>query len=92
MHWKLFANLAETTDEKEVTLDIDGEATVAEALSALFERHPALEAEVTTDSGDLREHIRLLVDGEDPFAAGAGYETTVGPDTELALFPPVSGG
>lgn len=90
MHWKLFANLAEVADSKEV--DVEGAATVREALDALFERHPDLRDAACTDEGDLQEHIRLLVDGEDPFAEAEGYETSVDADTELALFPPVSGG
>lgn len=92
MQWKLFANLAETAGQKEVPLDPEGELTVREALEALFERHPELESAVLTESGDLQEHIRLLVDGTDPFAEADGYETTVDESTELALFPPVSGG
>jgi len=91
MHWKLFANLAEVTDQKEVVLDLDSGATVAEALDALFERYPELEAEVRED-GELAEHIRLLVDGADPFETAAGYETVLDADAEIALFPPVSGG
>jgi len=91
MHWKLFANLAEIAGDKEVALDLDSGATVAEALDALFERHPELEAEVRED-GELADHIRLLVDGADPFENADGYETILDADTELALFPPVSGG
>jgi molybdopterin synthase sulfur carrier subunit len=91
MHWKLFANLAEVAGRKEVDLDLDGSATVEEALDVLLERHPDLETEVIED-GELAEHIRLLVDGTDPFVAADGYETPLEPDAELALFPPVSGG
>jgi molybdopterin synthase sulfur carrier subunit len=91
MHWKLFANLAESTGDKEVDIDLDSGATVGEALEALFERHPTLEAEVRED-GQLAEHIRLLVDGADPFETADGLETTLDADAELALFPPVSGG
>jgi len=91
MYWKLFANLAEITGDKEVVLDLESGATVGEALDALFEQYPELEAEVR-DNGELAEHIRLLVDGADPFETADGYETTLGADTELALFPPVSGG
>ncbi|MEF8882388.1 MAG: ubiquitin-like small modifier protein 1 [Halapricum sp.] len=91
MRWKLFANLAEVAGRKEVDLDLDGSATVEEALDALLERHPDLQTEVFED-GELAEHIRLLVDGTDPFVAADGYETPLEPDAELALFPPVSGG
>ncbi|QSG09147.1 ubiquitin-like small modifier protein 1 [Halapricum desulfuricans] len=91
MEWKLFANLAEAAGQKEVEIDLDGGATVDDALAVLFDRHPELKAEVHED-GELAEHIRLLVDGEDPFETADGYETTLERDAELALFPPVSGG
>ena len=42
--------------------------------------------------GSLQNHIRLLVDGEDPFHAGEGWETDIDGVEELALFPPVTGG
>jgi len=91
MHWKLFANLAETAGRKEVAID-DEAATFGEALEALFERHPALEPEVRDDDGTIHDHIRALVDGQDPFAEADGYETALDENAELALFPPVSGG
>jgi molybdopterin synthase sulfur carrier subunit len=89
MHWRLFATLAETAGEDRVPIE-DAE-TVGDALNALLATHPDLEAEVLAD-GDLVEHVRLLHEGEDPFAAGEGLDTPVSRDDELALFPPVSGG
>ena len=91
MHWRLFATLAETAGEREVTLEIDGSATLREAFDALLERHPELEAEVLDDDEELYDHVRLLVEGSDPVTE-AGWATTVDDGTELALFPPVSGG
>jgi len=89
MHWRLFATLAETAGEDRVPVE-DAE-TVGDALNALLATHPALEDEVLAD-GDLVEHVRLLHEGEDPFAAGEGLDTPVSQNDELALFPPVSGG
>lgn len=91
MQWKLFATLAETADS-EVTVPADGEVTLREALEALLSAEPALEDQILGESGELRDHIRLLHEGEDPFAAGEGWETPVAPTDELAVFPPVSGG
>jgi molybdopterin synthase sulfur carrier subunit len=92
MQWKLFANLAETAGRKEIDVDAGEATTVREALDALFERHPDLRSLVCTDEGNLQDHIRLLVDGADPFAEADGYDTELDTDAELALFPPVSGG
>jgi molybdopterin synthase sulfur carrier subunit len=91
MEWRLFATLSETAGEDRVTLDVD-EATLREAFDALLEAHPELAAEVLDEEEQLYDHVRLLVDGGDPFAEAEGWETPVDGETELALFPPVSGG
>ena len=91
MEWKLFAHLRDAAGDESVSVDIEPGATVEAALAALVETEPALRPELFED-GELADHIRLLVDGEDAFAAHNGLKTEVRADTELALFPPVSGG
>ncbi len=95
MEWKLFATLAETAGEREVSVVGDAGAetpsTVGEALDALLSAHPELEAAVYED-GELADHVRLLHEGADPFREGEGLATPVEDGDELALFPPVSGG
>lgn len=91
MEWTLFAHLRDTVGAKRVEVDIDGEVTVEQALTALRETHPELAAEVFEDD-ELADHIRLLVDGEDPFQTREGLATPIDSDAELALFPPVTGG
>jgi molybdopterin synthase sulfur carrier subunit len=92
MEWKLFAHLRDAADGQSVSVDIEGEATVETALEALLASRPALAEEVLDENEELADHIRVLVDGEDPFAAAEGLATPVDEETELALFPPVSGG
>ena len=92
MQWKLFANLAEAAGERRIDVDTPAEATVGDALSALLDRYPDLEAEVLDESGELREHIQLLRNGRNPFVTAEGLETDLEEGDELALFPPVSGG
>ena len=91
MHWKLFATLAETAGEREVPIEVEPNATLDDALAALFERHPALEDEII-ENGDVRDHIHLLRNGADPFTAEDGFDTELTAGDELAAFPPVSGG
>jgi len=92
MHWRLFATLAEAAGDTEVEVNVESGGTVGDAFDALLAAHPALEDEVLDDDGDLYEHVRLLHEGQDPFSAAEGFDTTVATDDELALFPPVSGG
>lgn len=93
MRWKLFATLAETAGDNTVEVSVEGETpTLRVALDALLESSPELEDQVLDADGSLQDHIRLLCDGEDPFRSGEGWETELSETTELALFPPVSGG
>ena len=92
MRWKLFANLAETAGQRDVDVDVDPGATLRDALDALFDRHPDLREAVLDEDGNLHDHVRVLRNSTDPFADGAGYETTLEAGDELAMFPPVSGG
>jgi molybdopterin synthase sulfur carrier subunit len=91
MEWKLFAHLRDAAGDESVSVDVEPGETVGAALTALVETEPALRAELFED-GELADHIRLLVDGEDAFGAREGLDTVVTAETELALFPPVSGG
>ncbi|WP_276272759.1 ubiquitin-like small modifier protein 1 [Haloarcula litorea] len=91
MEWKLFGHLREVAGGGAVAVDPGTDPTVGTALDALLDERPALREEVLAD-GDLADHVRVLVDGEDPFATGEGLSTPVETDAELALFPPVSGG
>ena len=93
MRWKLFATLAETAGDNVVEVPVEApEPTLRDAFDALLDTYPELEGQTVDGDGALQEHIRLLCDGEDPFRAADGWETDLSDGTELALFPPVSGG
>lgn len=87
--WKLFANLAEHAD-REVSVTVEPDATVGDALNALLADRDDL-ADAVLEDGDLADHINLLRNGENVFV-GDGLDTPVEAGDELALFPPVSGG
>ncbi|ELZ94054.1 molybdopterin converting factor small subunit [Haloferax mucosum ATCC BAA-1512] len=86
MEWKLFADLAEAAGTRTVSVTVEDDATVGDALDALLGAHPALESRVFTD-GELSDHINVLRNGET-----ATLEDDAEDGDELALFPPVSGG
>jgi len=90
MEWKLFANLAETAGGKRVDVDVEPGATVDEALTALLDARPELEADVV-DDGELNDHINILRNGKNVMLE-SGLDTEIEAGDELALFPPVSGG
>jgi molybdopterin synthase sulfur carrier subunit len=92
MEWRLFANLAEAAGTKRAEVDAAAGDTLGDAFEQLLEANPDLEPIVVDSDGELREHIRLLHNGEDPFAVGEGFDTVLDAGDQLALFPPVSGG
>jgi molybdopterin synthase sulfur carrier subunit len=92
MEWKLFADLAERAGGDTVAIEVEGDATVGDAVDALVDARPALRDRVLAEDGSLRPHVNVLVNGENIRTEGDGLDSAVGPDDELAMFPPVSGG
>lgn len=92
MEWRLFATLAEIAGDHTRDVDPGADPTVGDALDALLATEPEIESQVFDDDGTLYDHVRILVDGTDPFREGAGLEEPIEPDAELALMPAVSGG
>jgi molybdopterin synthase sulfur carrier subunit len=92
MEWRLFATLAEAAGTKRVEVDAGAGDTFGDAFEQLLEAHPELEDEVLDDEGELRDHIRVLRNENNPFVSDEGYDTVLEAGDELALFPPVSGG
>jgi len=89
--WRLFATLGEAAGDTEVSVDVPADATVGDALRALFEAYPAVATEARAEDGSVHEHVRTLHEGED-IEEPLGSDRTVADGDELALFPPVSGG
>lgn len=92
MEWRLFATLAEIAGATTVEVDPGPDPTVGDALEALLAAEPELEPQIYDEDGTRYEHVRLLVDGSNPFREGEGLDESISPDTELALMPAVSGG
>lgn len=92
MEWRLFATMAEAAGAERVAVEVGEDATVGDALDALLSEAPAIEERLYDADGEIYDHVRLLVDGESPFASGEGLAEPVDPDAELALMPAVSGG
>lgn len=92
MEWRLFATLAETAGAETVSVDVGPDPTVGDALDALLSAHPDLEDQLYDEDGDRYEHVRLLVDGDDPVSRGDGLAEPIDEGAELALMPAVSGG
>jgi molybdopterin synthase sulfur carrier subunit len=82
---KLPRMLSETVDVEPVHY-IEG-ATVAEALDDLFARLPGLRGHIVDETGAVRRHVSVFVDGEQ-----ADLSTQVEDGSELRVLHAVSGG
>lgn len=69
----------------------NGATTLGGALDALRDRHPAVRDSLITETGEVRPHINLFVDGEDARWTG-GLGTNVSDGAEILVLRAVSGG
>jgi len=68
------------------SVQVDG-ATVDEALGDLFRKAAGLRNHIVDESGSIRPHVSVFVDGEQ-----ADLDTTVGDDADIRILHAVSGG
>jgi molybdopterin converting factor subunit 1 len=76
---KLFALARDVAGVPEIPLEIPAGATVAALREAIVNRLPAL--------ARLMPHVQIALDSR-----YAAEDDTIGPQTEVAVIPPVSGG
>jgi len=66
-------------------------ATLREALAALWEVCPGLRDRITTEQGEVREHINIFIGNEDVRYTG-GLASRVHVGVEISIVPAISGG
>jgi molybdopterin converting factor small subunit len=76
------ANLAE--------VQVNGAATVGEALDALVEAHPDLKHHLFAD-GKLRSFVNIFL-GDEDIRFLQGVDTPITPDAKLRIIPSIAGG
>ncbi len=84
---RLFANLREFTKTKELELEAE---TVRESLDNLCKKFPGLE-NIIFSGENIRPYMNVFLNGKN-ISELNGLGTTLNPDDEIAIFPPVSGG
>jgi len=84
---KLYAGLRSAAGVKETHIEGD---RLPGILSALVEKHPALNGAVL-DGDRLRPHVLVTVNGRhiDP---EQGLDISIAAEDQIALFPPIAGG
>lgn len=83
--------LREFTGGRSTVAIDDSPTTVADALSALWKSYPGLRDRITTEQGQIREHINVFV-GEENIQFTGGLTTRVAEGCEVSIVPNISGG
>jgi molybdopterin converting factor small subunit len=65
--------------------------TLAEALSALWSTYPGICDRMTTEQGDIRDHINVFIGDENVRYTG-GLTSRVSDGAKITILPAVSGG
>ena len=86
---KAFAIFRETFG-KELSLELDGKATVMDLLTGLCAPHDAHDL-IFDESGGIKKYVNILVNGRH-IQSLSGIKTELADGDEVAIFPPVAGG
>lgn len=89
--FKVFATFREICGGKTVTIPYEANEPIGQLLDKLIDRFPQMGEELFTDEKIIRQHVHVFVNGRNVIHL-QGLRTTVKPEDELALFPPVAGG
>lgn len=87
---KFIAHIKDITDEKEIKIDYNGE--INGLIKILTDKYgKELENILFNENGELREYIKLLVNGEDIRNIN-GLKTSINEDDEIVIFQTIAGG
>ena len=74
-----------------MVLPLDVRMTIGEAFVMLGRDYPAIRQRVLDDQNNIRRHVNVFVDGENVRFANGGA-TLVTNDSEVRIYPAISGG
>ena len=75
----------------ELRLPLDVRMTVGDAIIMLGSDYPGIRQRVLDDQNNIRRHVNVFVDGENVRFANGGA-TQVTNDSEVRIYPAISGG
>jgi sulfur-carrier protein len=74
------------------TVEIEhSSTTLADALSALWTLYPGVRDRITTEQGQVREHINIFI-GDENIRYTGGLASPISAGSEISIVPAVSGG
>lgn len=75
----------------ELRLPLDVRMTVVDAIVILGRDNPGIRQRVLDDQNNIRRHVNVFVDGENVRFANGGATQVTG-DSEVRIYPAISGG
>jgi molybdopterin converting factor small subunit len=82
---------ADDNEIVEIGLPLDVRMTVGEAIVMLGRDYPGIRQRVLDEQNNIRRHVNVFVDGENVRFANGGA-TQVTNDSEVRIYPAISGG
>lgn len=92
MRIRFYATLREAAEAKELDLPVTEPTRLDTALHAAAASKPKLQTELWDERGNLRDIIKVFVNGRQMEYLPKRIETLVQDSDELDVFPPVGGG
>ena len=77
-------------ERKDVSID-GSPSSISDALSLLWRECPGVRDRVMTETGEVRQHVNIFIDGEN-IRFLEGLSTPVHDGAEIYIFPALSGG
>lgn len=77
--------------QSRVMVSVDGPAALRDVLASLAVMHPAVARRIVDETGELRRHVNVYVDGEECRRL-AGLATTVGDGAQVQVIGSLAGG
>jgi molybdopterin converting factor small subunit len=74
-----------------VTVSVGVDASLGDVIASLSTSHPAIARRLVDETGQLRRHVNVYVDGEDCRRL-AGLATAVGDGTQVQVIGSIAGG
>lgn len=92
MQINLYATFRLAAGTKKITVDLPDGRTILEVIQDAIRSHPALEKHWFDDNDHLHAHVHVFYNGAEAITLPQGFDTPMGKNDVLDLFPPISGG
>jgi molybdopterin synthase sulfur carrier subunit len=87
-----YAILRQVVGTRQVEFPLPQGCTLRQLVEEMVKRYPGLKSEMLDENGNLQSHIHIYVNGRDSVFLDGSFDSILGPDDTISIFPPVGGG